>query len=591
MATMPLEGLPAEVSDRVVCSLFSALSLHDPGHPEMDLWEERVVRILRTRTKSAALASPCINLIRYHIWRGDAYKDHVREFVTWLKEVVQMPHTPPLVRKTQSMFEGLYAIVARDHATGLAKMRDALALGQRTGVHLWDQILYSHNAMIALRQGDIATAARILEPIEANLPRATRFDRAYHGYMLSWEALQHGNIARVLEFSDMAEREAQALGAPYVEGVAQVFGAQALLASGNLPEADARLRRALESIRVHRGGLGELVALFTRAQLAFVQHRDEQGLAFLRQALARAKEPGAEWLMLIGWPPPFLAELCVKALEQDIEPDTVRSLIREHRLIAAAPPIHLESWPWPTRLYTLGRFAIVKDGEPVKFEGKAQKKTLELLKALIALGGREVPEAQLCDALWPDAEGDAGPRNFKITLHRLRRIVGHEALVLNESKLTLDPARCWVDVWAFERLVDTLTASGLPSPEGFEPLGEELFALYRGPFLGHDDLPVALGPRELLRGKLARALGAAAERLAREGMHPAALALYQRGIEIEPLAEPFYQGLMRACLALRRFAEGLEVHERCRKLLAAELRVAPSPETEALAKRLREAGS
>ncbi len=45
---------------------------------------------------------------------------------------------------------------------------------------------------------------------------------------------------------------------------------------------------------------------------------------------------------------------------------------------------------------------------------------------------------------------------------------------------------------------------------------------------------------------------------------------------------------MRACLALRRFAEGLEVHERCRKLLAAELRVAPSPETEALAKRMRE---
>jgi len=65
-------------------------------------------------------------------------------------------------------------------------------------------------------------------------------------------------------------------------------------------------------------------------------------------------------------------------------------------------------------------------------------------------------------------------------------------------------------------------------------------------------------------------------------------ALYQRGIEIEPLAEPFYQSLMRACLALRRFAEGLEVHERCRKLLAAELRVAPSPETEALAKRMRE---
>src|SRR5690606_18222644 len=91
-------------------------------------------------------------------------------------------------------------------------------------------------------------------------------------------------------------------------------------------------------------------------------------------------------------------------------------------------------------------------GTPIQFAGKLQKKPLELLRALIALGGREVPESRLADLLWPDAEGDAGAQALATTLFRLRKLTGEQAIRRQDNRLTLDPAVCWVDCWAFERL-------------------------------------------------------------------------------------------------------------------------------------------
>ena len=47
------------------------------------------------------------------------------------------------------------------------------------------------------------------------------------------------------------------------------------------------------------------------------------------------------------------------------------------------------------------------DNKPIEFGRKAPKRTLGLLKAIIAFGGKGVPEQRLADALWPELEGDA----------------------------------------------------------------------------------------------------------------------------------------------------------------------------------------
>jgi len=96
-------------------------------------------------------------------------------------------------------------------------------------------------------------------------------------------------------------------------------------------------------------------------------------------------------------------------------------------------------------IFTLGRFSLLLNGQPAEFGRKAPQRPLELLKAIVALGGREVSTTNLMSALWPDADGDVAQRSFDTTLHRLRKILGdHRVLALKEGKLSLDGNYCWV---------------------------------------------------------------------------------------------------------------------------------------------------
>src|SRR5688572_15798663 len=99
-------------------------------------------------------------------------------------------------------------------------------------------------------------------------------------------------------------------------------------------------------------------------------------------------------------------------------------------------------------IYTLGRFDLVIDGQPLRFARRAPMRPLELLGALIACGGRSVGIGTLSDLLWPEADGYDAYRAFTTTLHRLRRVLVHpDAVRLSAGRLSLDPQIVQVDVW------------------------------------------------------------------------------------------------------------------------------------------------
>jgi tetratricopeptide (TPR) repeat protein len=78
-------------------------------------------------------------------------------------------------------------------------------------------------------------------------------------------------------------------------------------------------------------------------------------------------------------------ELLLLALQENIEVEFARTLIRQWRI--PAPPQEPAQWPWPVKVRTLGGFEVRVDDAPVEFGRKAPKKTLGLLKAIIARGG------------------------------------------------------------------------------------------------------------------------------------------------------------------------------------------------------------
>src|SRR5580692_267259 len=80
----------------------------------------------------------------------------------------------------------------------------------------------------------------------------------------------------------------------------------------------------------------------------------ENGEGLLQRGLALGRECAcfnAFWV-----PAPMLARLAVRALEAGIENDYVVQLVRRRRVRPDVLPSDLSSWPWPLRVYTLGRF-------------------------------------------------------------------------------------------------------------------------------------------------------------------------------------------------------------------------------------------
>jgi DNA-binding SARP family transcriptional activator len=332
-----------------------------------------------------------------------------------------------------------------------------------------------------------------------------------------------------------------------------------------------------------------LVAAQLLRAAALGQRGDAAGVAAsLGEGLAGARSLGCVPHMPFILPA-TLAQLAAVALGHGIERDFVRHTIARRGL--PPPAAEEERWPWRVRVRAFGAFDTAVDGAPIENGTKPQRKPVELLKYLIAAGGRDVSFGAVTQALWPDAEGDAAKRSFDVTLHRLRRMLGRDdAIVLHGGKLALNPGIVWVDALAFERLtarIDEIQrgpCKGATAP--IETL-ERALRLYRGPLLASDDEPWVRPARERMRRRFVQLAETAGEHWERAGNPDAALAWYHRAVDLEPTAERIHQRILRLLHGQGRRAEALEAYRRCREVLSAVLAAGPSAETEALHRLVR----
>lgn len=277
--------------------------------------------------------------------------------------------------------------------------------------------------------------------------------------------------------------------------------------------------------------------------------------------------------------------ICREALEHLSRHDVhmATRLLRD-----AIPPQNGPASLAPCRIYTLGRFAIVIDGVAVNFSGKSRRVPLELLKAIIALGGRAVPVQAIYEALWSDLDGDAAYAALKIALHRLRKMLGSASLVrLSNGALTLDETRIWVDAWGFERWFGTCYSQRIEASSfDFESAQKQVRA-YRGTFLGADTPAWGVAYRERLQSKFTRSVMLLGHLYERANAWLEAADVYELGIDIDPLAEDLYQRVIVCYSKLGRRGQAIAAYRRCQATLDAQLKMVPMRKTQALYESLR----
>jgi len=460
---------------------------------------------------------------------------------------------------------------------------EGLAFAENTGVHVVDAFLQAYAAAAAFKLGDIETANRFLDRMAATLDTMKPLPLGQFHHIAASEALHRRDLVKASFHSRECLRLWEESGFTTHIHAALVLGAHVHHALHEDEEAS----RVIAETRRHgyevRNFYGVWASYLTEAYFHLDRNDDAAAIAPLRKGLQIGRETGLFGASLRMQD--MFNKVSAKALEEGIEVDYVRELIRRNRLAPDPANPDLEQWPWPVKVYMLGRFGLLVDDRSVEFGRKVPQRPLSLLKAVVALGGRGVPEAAIAEFLWPEADGDLAHHSLEVALSRLRKLLGEEdALELKEGRLSLSNRHCWVDVWAFERFLGQ-AEKARTERKGTEAirLFEKALSLYRGPFLLSEEMTCAASPREKLRSGFLRAVAHLGQCYEDGERWEEAVSCYGKGIEADDLAEEIYRRLMVCHIRQGREAEALSVYRRCRKTLSSVLGVDPSAETRAIA--------
>jgi DNA-binding SARP family transcriptional activator len=225
------------------------------------------------------------------------------------------------------------------------------------------------------------------------------------------------------------------------------------------------------------------------------------------------------------------------------------------------------------RFWVLGRFAIEGDGAVL--EPPRGSVSRSLLAWLVLHPGSHL-RSRVAARFWPDVLDSSARASLRVVLSEIRTTLGPAAdcLLATRTHVGLAGERVWVDALAFEEL---------------ERSGdlEAAVDLCRGEILPDLDDEWVLDARDGYAGALVDVLARLASAREAASDLEAAISLNRRMVAVDPLREASVRDLMRRLVAAGEHGSAVAAYQRLAERLQSQLRLAPSPETRAVAQRLR----
>jgi DNA-binding SARP family transcriptional activator len=547
----------------------------------MQAWVDKVLSLCKGSSNMELCARAYVNCAVYYLSKG-VFAEW-RMLIDEMKRMIRSRRIAPLgflvYKHTEAM---CFNTSVQTQRLALRAVSEGLDAAEKAGVHVMDPFFYTQGVIAALNEEDLDGAAGFLSKLETTLDTGNRIHAAHYHYLSARYRLMCGDIPGAVSSAGRSLALAQETGVPFSEMLARLGLSHALHEAGEVEASERELASARPMVKNTGSFHFEYLFSLTDAYFKYVRKDEKAAELSLRRAMALGRRMGFA-TQRDFWRPDVMAFLCGKALEANIEAAYARDLVQKLRLTPPEGSVEMDTWPWPLKIYLLGGFQILIDGEPMRFRGKVQKKPLMLLKALISFGGNEVRAEQIEDALWPDADGDEARNAFDTTLHRLRKWIGHpDAFQFGSGVAEMDRKICWTDVWAFESLVENarvLENQG-KSARAYD-LTQRAVSLYKGILLpGEVNEPWTVSSRERLRRKFLNCVTWLGRRHEAVGEWEKAVSCYDRGLEVDDTYEEFYQRAMVCYQQLEREADARATYQRCRKVLSARLGLKPSMQTE-----------
>jgi len=573
-----------EVRGRISIAVFNLMLFSCSQHEKFNYWLSEMEKLYRFVPIADVKCVAGSQLAMYYTFYLKS--NEIISITEKLKKYADSEKVRPLAR--------ILALWAINSASWISAQPDGIEVAIQNarkvsdtyGMNILDIWVYSAATLSSLAHYRLNKAEQYLDMMIGVVNPERRFAHAHYLYLLAWLQMEQGLESKALASITETMSLLPGLNIPIIEGIASGAAAIMHTHNGNWDKAQEYIKNANHIFGViDNKHLANYFLKWVSCWLEFKKGNIEESCKILADMFLYARnnnQYAAAWLLQ-----DMKQELCVLALNHNIEVTYVKKFIRIYELQPKNNQAIPDNWPYPIKIHTLGRFSLLINDEPINAGRKASKKLLELLKVIIAFGGKDVNSEKITQALWPDQDGDAALSVFNTTLHRLRKLLGKDVIKFSEGKVTLNRDVCRVDIWGFERQLNHLIAyqSKTDSPTLDVLLTDlnNLFTLYQGQFLNsEEDHSWILATRLRLHQKLLKAITFLAHQLEKNNRYSDAISLYQRGLDIDDVNEEFYQGIMRCCLALDMTAEGIATYQRCRTNFQLKFNVNPSKATEQL---------
>ncbi|MDV6345451.1 BTAD domain-containing putative transcriptional regulator [Nitrosomonas sp. Is37] len=583
-----------EIRKRYVCSsielkiqfyatalqAFSIYSIQHPLSRSLIRICERIFHFITIKSIKTLLS---VQLTQYYMFNFQLTKAY--SFIPYLELALEDETLPVMIRIMSAYLLVVQRLLIADAVKGLEYTHKGLELSKTSGVRLFEGMLLANSVGCHINNGDLISAENALQKGIKSRNDRQRIPIVMHYANAVWLAALADDLQYALEQNQRALQLAQLVHFEIAYVSFWSLEVQILAELSQWQKAEQTLFLFSAAAKDINNKHNQIQYYVADAWLAYLQQNQPRTLAAIKELLQIMHTE--KFFAFFGWRPKVLTPLCLLAIESGIEEKFAVSLLKQLRLLDS-PPFHLEKWPWSVRIYSFGSLIVEVKGKQLGHSGKSQKKILELLETLVTLGGRNVHSIQLTDILWPDADGDLAKQSLETALHRLRKLLGKEAVILNSGLVSLNNSYCWLDLWAFEATVDELEQA-LNNGQQSEiiKLTDRLLKLYRGAFLKDSNSGPGILKQSQLLNKLSRALDLSISFHDKNGEYDRVCLLLTKVVELRPLTEANYRRLMSHYIRQEQFDQALQTYHQCHRILFEGFKVRLSNEIHELAKQLK----
>ncbi len=269
--------------------------------------------------------------------------------------------------------------------------------------------------------------------------------------------------------------------------------------------------------------------------------------------------------------------LLAKSRKLETQLPAIRGQLRRLSSVVPAPPPHLD-------IKLLGNAQVRINGKLVT-SAQWQTRSVRDLFFFFFLSTKPVTKEQVGAAFWPELSPARLRLRFKNDMYRLRRAVGQETILFADElyhfNRDLDYA---CDASIFDAELEQ--ASSATDPSGQIVHYQTAIELYHGAYLEDIDASWAWLEREHKQKQYLAALLHLSRLLLQAGRMDEALHTSQQALNQDACLEEAHQLVMQVHAAMKDKSSITRQYQLCKKILARELGVPPSAETEQVYRQL-----